>query len=105
MTATPPPVRTSRLQRSELAVPATSQKFFEKAAAGNADAIFLDLEDAVADRYKSDARGMAIHALNHLEWRNKTVAVRVNGLDTPWALQDILDIARHCPRLWARALE
>ena len=42
------PLRNPRLQRSELAVPATSPRFFAKAAASAADVIFLDLEDAVA---------------------------------------------------------
>ena len=95
----PNPSRPTRLQRSELAVPATSPKFFAKAAASAADAIFLDLEDAVAPAQKAQARAQAIEALNHVDWGTKTVAVRVNGLDTPWALEDIVDIARHAPRL------
>ena len=91
--------RPLRLQRSELAVPATSPKFFAKAAAGDADALFLDLEDAVAPGQKDHARAQAIAALNQMDWGTKTVAVRVNGLDTPWALQDIVEVARHAPRL------
>lgn len=91
--------RPTRLQRSELAVPATSPKFFAKAAAGAADALFLDLEDAVAPANKVQARAQAIEALNAIDWGRKTVAVRVNGLDTPWALDDIVEIARHAPRL------
>ena len=91
--------RRIRLQRSELAVPATSPRFFEKAAASAADVIFLDLEDAVAPGKKDEARAQAIAALNDLHWGNKTMAVRVNGLDTPWAHQDILEVAQHAPRL------
>ena len=91
--------RPTRLQRSELAVPATSPQFFAKAAGSQADALFLDLEDAVAPARKNQARTQAIEALNQLDWGAKTVAVRVNGLDTPWALQDIVDVARHAPRL------
>ena len=91
--------RPTRLQRSELAVPATSPKFFLKAAASQADSLFLDLEDAVAPAQKDQARAQAIDALNQVDWGSKTVAVRVNGLDTPWALQDIVDVARHAPRL------
>lgn len=91
--------RRERLHRSELAVPATSARFLEKAARSAADVIFLDLEDAVALRMKDEARRMAVQALNELDWGRKTLAVRVNGLDTPWALRDIVDIARHCPRL------
>lgn len=91
--------RPPRLQRSELAVPATSARFFQKAADGAADAIFIDLEDAVADARKVDARTLAIQAINSHDWRNKTLSVRVNGLDTPWGQRDILELATHCPRL------
>jgi malyl-CoA/(S)-citramalyl-CoA lyase len=91
--------RRFRLQRSELAVPATSPHFFEKAARGDADVIFLDLEDAVAPEQKVNARSNAIAALKEVDWGKKTVAVRVNGLDTPWAYRDICEIAERCPRL------
>src|SRR5438552_1654520 len=93
---TPPP---ERLQRSELAVPATSPRFFEKAAASAADVIFLDLEDAVAPAKKDEAREQAIAALNGIDWGRKTMAVRVNGLDTPWAHHDILEVAERAPRV------
>lgn len=91
--------RPPRLQRSELAVPATSERFFAKAAAGLADAIFLDLEDAVAPDRKDDARRQAIEALEGLDWGRKTMAVRVNSLDTPWAHRDIIDLVSAAPRL------
>ena len=45
----------SRLQRSELAVPGSSPKMFEKALNSNADYIFLDLEDAVSPNDKVSA--------------------------------------------------
>jgi malyl-CoA/(S)-citramalyl-CoA lyase len=91
--------RPARAQRCELAVPATSPRFFAKAAASATDSLFLDLEDAVAPAQKNAARAQAIEALQHVDWGRKTVAVRVNGLDTPWALQDIVEVARHAPRL------
>ena len=91
--------RIERLQRSELAVPATSDAFFAKAAASAVDALFLDLEDAVADDQKELGRGKAVGALNTIDWRNKTVSVRVNGLDTVWGQRDILEVAGNCPRL------
>ncbi len=87
-----------RLQRSELAVPATSERFFEKAAKGAADSIFLDLEDAVAPDRREAARANAVAALNEIDWGAKTVSVRVNGLSTRWAIADIIAVAR-CPRL------
>jgi malyl-CoA/(S)-citramalyl-CoA lyase len=94
----PFPALPARLQRSELAVPATSTHFFKKAAVGAADAIFLDLEDAVAPALRAVARDNAVRALNETDWGSKTMSVRVNDLTTPWALPDILAVAR-CPRL------
>jgi malyl-CoA/(S)-citramalyl-CoA lyase len=85
--------------RSLLAVPATSPRFLEKAAQGPADAIFIDLEDAVVVSPKPKARADAIAALNRLDWGGRGVAVRVNGLGTPWGCRDILDVVEACPRL------
>ena len=91
--------RQFRLQRSELAVPATSEHFFEKAARGAADVIFLDLEDAVAPGRKLEGRKAAVAALNEIDWAGKTMAVRVNSLDSPWGVRDIIEVADKCPRL------
>lgn len=87
-----------RSQRSELAVPATSLHFFKKAAAGPADSVFLDLEDAVAPARRVEARDMAVAALRDVEWGTKVMSVRVNGLGTPWSISDLLAVARS-PRL------
>lgn len=86
-------------RRSLLAVPATSPRFLEKAAQGPADAIFIDLEDAVVTALKPKARADAIAALNQLDWGTQGVAVRVNGFGTPWGCRDILDVVEACPRL------
>jgi malyl-CoA/(S)-citramalyl-CoA lyase len=86
-------------RRSLLAVPATSPRFLEKAAQGPADAIFIDLEDAVVPSLKPKARADAIAALNRLDWGERGVAVRVNGLSTSWGCRDVLDVVEACPRL------
>ena len=91
--------RSFRIQRSELAVPATSDHLFEKAANTNADFVFLDLEDAVAPDRKKQARTSAIAALNDIDWGTKTMSVRINALDTEWGLRDILEMVDLCPRL------
>ncbi|GGB31520.1 CoA ester lyase [Tistrella bauzanensis] len=85
---------TPRLNRSELAVPGSSPKFFEKAAKGDADVIFLDLEDAVAPDDKPQARKNIIQALNDIDWRGngKTMSVRINGLDTHYMYRDVVDV-------------
>src|SRR5262245_45119189 len=92
-------MKTKPVMRSLLAVPATSPRFLEKAAQGLADAIFIDLEDAVIPSLKPKARADAIAAINHLDWGRRVVAVRVNGLGTPWGCRDILDVVEACPRL------
>ncbi|MDP1908576.1 MAG: CoA ester lyase, partial [Hyphomicrobium sp.] len=80
-------------------MPATSARFLEKAAQSPADAVFIDLEDAVIANLKVTARANAIAALNQLDWGRRSVSVRVNGLDTPWGCRDILDVVEACPRL------
>ena len=88
------PLRRARLQRSELAVPASNPAMIDKAAAGPADFVFLDLEDAVAPPEKEQARRNAVQALNDIDWagRGKTVSVRINGLDTHYMYRDVVDI-------------
>jgi len=91
--------RARRPQRSELSVPATSTRFFAKAAASPADAIVLDLEDGVAAGRKDEARAAAIAALNEVDWGPRILSVRVNGIGTPWCHRDIVEVAEACPRL------
>jgi citrate lyase subunit beta/citryl-CoA lyase len=88
------PLRRQRLQRSELAVPASNPTMIDKAAASAADVVFLDLEDAVAPPEKVQARRNAIQALNDIDWAAKgiTVSVRINGLDTHYMYRDVVDI-------------
>lgn len=92
-------VVTDRRQRSELSVPASSGRFFAKAAASDADAVVLDLEDGVAPDRKEAARAAAIAAINGLDWGRRILSVRVNGIGTPWFHRDIVDVAEACPRL------
>ncbi len=89
MIAEPAP---SRLNRSELAVPGSRVELFEKAAKGPVDVIFLDLEDAVAPDAKEQARKNVIQALNEVDWRGKTMSLRINGLDTHWMYRDVIDV-------------
>ena len=84
----------SRLQRSELAVPGSSPKMFEKALNSNADYIFLDLEDAVSPNDKISARTNVIKALKEINWKEKgkTISVRINSLDTHYMYRDLVEI-------------
>ncbi len=83
-----------RLHRSELAVPGSRPELFEKAASSRADYVFLDLEDAVAPDEKEAARRNVIEALGDVDWRgsNKTISVRINGLDTHYMYRDLIDV-------------
>ena len=83
---------TPRLHRSELAVPGSSPQFFEKAARSAADVVFLDLEDAVAPDQKVQARKNIVQALHEVDWGDKTLTVRINGLDTPYMYRDVIDV-------------
>jgi malyl-CoA/(S)-citramalyl-CoA lyase len=82
----------ARLNRSELAVPGSQPKLFEKAAASDADVVFLDLEDAVAPDDKPQARKNVVAAINEIDWGAKTLSVRINGLDTHYMYRDVVDV-------------
>lgn len=84
--------RPVRPRRCELSTPATSEKMMAKAAASDADLVFLDLEDAVAPNAKSGARTQAVSALKNLDWGRKTRAVRINGVQTTWCFDDITEV-------------
>jgi malyl-CoA/(S)-citramalyl-CoA lyase len=83
-----------RLQRSELAVPASRPEMFAKALKSDADYVFLDLEDAVAPAEKVAARAHAIAGLRDHDWqsRGKTVSLRINGLDTHYMYRDVIEV-------------
>lgn len=82
----------ARLNRSELAVPGSQPQLFEKAAKSAADIVFLDLEDAVAPDDKAQARKNIIQAIGDFDWGNKTLSVRINGLDTHYMYRDVVDL-------------
>ena len=84
-----------RLNRSELAVPGSRIDFFEKAAKSEADIIFLDLEDSVSINQKSSARVNVIEAVNDIDWRDKTLSIRVNSYDTEFINDDIEEIMKN----------
>ena len=78
--------------RSLLAVPASNRRMVEKALASEADAVFLDLEDAVAPEKKAGARDDVVWALGELDWGGKPRLFRVNALDTRWFYRDVVEV-------------
>ena len=82
--------------RSLLFVPGDSERKLEKALAGEADLIILDLEDSVAPSAKPGAREHVAKALGQGN-RSKPLWVRINPLDTPDAMQDLVAVVQHRP--------
>ncbi|WP_028318486.1 HpcH/HpaI aldolase/citrate lyase family protein [Desulfobulbus elongatus] len=80
-------------RRSNLSVPGHMKKMHGKASDSPADVIMLDLEDSVPVEEKANARAQVIESLLNLDWSRKTVTVRINALDTPFAYRDLLEVA------------
>ncbi len=79
-------------RRSNLSVPGHVAKMHAKAAESAADVVMLDLEDSVPLEAKESARQQVIDSLLHLDWSKKTVTVRINALDTPFAYRDLIEV-------------
>lgn len=86
------PLPPARLNRCQLFGPGSREGLFEKMAASAADVINLDLEDSVAPDDKEKARRNIIAAIQDVDWGNKTLSVRINGLDTPYWYRDVVDL-------------
>ena len=86
------PAAPARPNRCQLFGPASNTKLFAKMAASAADVINIDLEDSVAPSDKEMARANAIEAINTVDWGNKYLSVRINGLDTPYWYRDVVDL-------------
>ncbi len=86
------PTPIARPNRCQLFGPGSRPALFEKMAASNADVINLDLEDSVAPSDKDAARANIIEAISAVDWGQKTLSVRINGLDTPYWYRDVVDM-------------
>src|SRR5258706_370337 len=76
--------------RCKLFVPGSRPELFAKALAGDADAISIDLEDAVDEKRKAEARAATRDFLRSLPaGHGKTIIVRVNGIETPHFAADV----------------
>lgn len=82
--------------RSKLFVPASRPELFAKAVASEADALSFDLEDAVAEPRKDEARALLRGFLQSAkaQGHGKTLIVRVNAMDTPHFAADIAAVVR-----------
>jgi citrate lyase beta subunit len=81
-----------RLERSVLFVPASRWEMIGKAARSAADAVCIDLEDAVAPEEKAASRANVVRAVRELDFGQRTRMFRINGLDTPFAYRDLIEV-------------
>ena len=87
-----------RLTRTYLAVPAHRSRLVQSAVASAADAVFLDLEDAVPFTEKAAALEAAVEAITKFDWGLKTLAVRLNTIDSVTLVPEIQRLSA-LPRL------
>ena len=86
------PAAPARPNRCQLFGPGSRPAIFEKMATSAADVINIDLEDSVAPDDKATARKNTIEAIGDVDWGNKTLSVRINGLDSPYWYRDVVDL-------------
>ena len=79
----------ARPYRSVLYMPGSRPRALEKARSLPADALILDLEDAVAPAEKPGARGLVAEAVEAGGYGGRSLLIRVNGLDTEWGEDDL----------------
>ncbi len=88
---------TLRPRRSVLYMPGANERALEKAKGLAADALILDLEDAVAPDAKAEARARVCAAAQSGEYGKRELAIRANGLGTQWHDDDVAAIASAGP--------
>ena len=86
------PASPSRPNRCQLFGPGSRPEILPKMATSAADVINLDLEDSVSPNDKDQARKNIIAAIGDIDWGDKTLSVRINGLDTPYWYRDVVDL-------------
>lgn len=86
-----------KLRRSLLYVPGNMPSMLQNIPLFNCDAIQIDLEDAVPYSEKDAARILVRRFLEGYKNRNKEILVRINGLDTKWALDDLKTVLPALP--------
>jgi citrate lyase subunit beta/citryl-CoA lyase len=84
---------TLRPRRSVLYMPGANERALEKAKVLAADALILDLEDAVAPDAKAEARERVCAAVGSGAYGARELTIRANGLDTEWHADDVAAIA------------
>ena len=84
---------TIRPRRSVLFMPGSNERALEKARQLPADALIMDLEDAVAPSAKATARENVVRAVRHGGYGRREIVIRINGLGSPWGGDDLEAVA------------
>ena len=88
---------THRPRRSVLYMPGAYDRALEKARTLDADALILDLEDSVAPDSKAEARAKVLAAIRAGGYGRRELVIRINGLDSPWGIDDLRMAAEASP--------
>jgi citrate lyase subunit beta/citryl-CoA lyase len=78
-------------------MPGANERALEKAQTIPADALILDLEDAVAPDAKPEARERVCAAATSGAYGPREIAIRANGIGTQWHDDDLAAIAKAGP--------
>lgn len=87
----------NRPRRSVLYMPGSKERALEKAKSLPADALILDLEDAVAPDEKVNARELVCAAVRDGGYGPRELVIRINGLDTEWGPEDLAAASAAAP--------
>lgn len=87
----------TRPRRSVLYMPGSKARALDKARGLSADALILDLEDAVVPAEKAAARDLVVAALAEGGYGKRELVIRINGLDTDWGEADLTAAAKAGP--------
>lgn len=86
-----------KLRRSMLYVPGNNPSMIKDAHIFGADTLMFDLEDSVSIHEKDAARFLVYQALKSIDYEGTEIAVRINGLDTPYGLEDLKAMVKAKP--------
>jgi citrate lyase subunit beta / citryl-CoA lyase len=86
-----------RIRRCAHFVPGANEKMLGKSLETAADALVLDLEDAVLPERKDEARGVIAGWLGEVDFGRHERVVRINPVDTPWFRADVEATMVHPP--------
>jgi len=88
-----------KLRRTMLYVPGNNAGMVKDAHIYRSDSVMFDLEDSVSVNEKDSARLLIFNALKTLDYEGIETVVRINGLDTPFGIDDIRAMVRAQPNI------